>query len=391
MTIIRTLVIGALGVLLLSTAGNAFVFISGTPRWPAGGIVMQMQLGGSGTLLDGSTSWNASAEGALAAWNSNVGSVEFRVIRDSTAPIGDGDGRNSVFFSDRVFDRSFDDAVAVATAWTRDSGRTRVEADVIFNNAYSWNSYRGPLRASTGGGTLYDLRRVALHEFGHVLGLDHPDEFGQTMVAVMNSTVSDVDGLQSDDIAGARALYSGAPPPPTLGPGQPSVQVNSDNSLVITYHAPTTPPAPGASIAVTLNGATVPGSPFFLGNLTTIRTGPVGPGTYTIQILWGSLVSPVTTFTVSGAPGLGAPSMQPANVVGRTVTLSWTPGTGPVTGYDLEATLVLTGQVFNLPLGNQLSVTVNNVPAGTFIVRVRSRNAVTVSAFSNSTTVVVNP
>lgn len=45
-----------------------------------------------------------------------------------------------------------------------------------------------------------------LHELGHVVGLNHPDEYGQHVDAVMNSTNPWYD-LQPDDIAGIRALY----------------------------------------------------------------------------------------------------------------------------------------------------------------------------------------
>ena len=42
----------------------------------------------------------------------------------------------------------------------------RVEGDVVFNAAIDWDSYSGARRRAV------DFRRVALHEFGHVLGLD---------------------------------------------------------------------------------------------------------------------------------------------------------------------------------------------------------------------------
>ena len=45
-----------------------------------------------------------------------------------------------------------------------------------------------------------------LHEFGHVVGLGHPDEAGQYVDAVMNS-VPWFTELQQDDIAGVRAIY----------------------------------------------------------------------------------------------------------------------------------------------------------------------------------------
>ena len=54
-----------------------------------------------------------------------------------------------------------------------------------------------------------------LHELGHVVGLDHPDAYGQQVQAVMNST-NPWYNLQPDDIAGIRALY-----PPGNGDSQP--------------------------------------------------------------------------------------------------------------------------------------------------------------------------
>jgi len=50
-----------------------------------------------------------------------------------------------------------------------------------------------------------DFRRVALHELGHVIGLDH--ESGPP--AIMAPNISNLDRLQPDDIAGVNALYGG--------------------------------------------------------------------------------------------------------------------------------------------------------------------------------------
>ncbi len=57
------------------------------------------------------------------------------------------------------------------------------------------------------------IQRMLSHEFGHVVGLGHPDEAGQNVEAVMNSRVL-YNTLQPDDIAGLHALY---PPPTRLG------------------------------------------------------------------------------------------------------------------------------------------------------------------------------
>ncbi len=168
----------------------------------ASGIVMHLQLGSSsGQLHDGSASWGKVAESALATWNAYLTNARFLVVRDSTIPIVANDGKNSVFFSSTVFGDSFGETtLAVTTSWTQ-SGH-RIEADVVFNTAKSWNSYRGDRWNGVS-----DFRRVALHEFGHVLGLDHPDEAGQSVTAIMNSNIGNIDSLRADDIAGARALW----------------------------------------------------------------------------------------------------------------------------------------------------------------------------------------
>src|SRR5262245_37002769 len=95
----------ALAVLVLaagSTAASGFVFFDPVVRWAAGPVTMHLQLGdNSGTLLDGSTSWGAVAESALADWNPHFFGREFRAVRDSTVPMVSGDQVNSVFFSSR--------------------------------------------------------------------------------------------------------------------------------------------------------------------------------------------------------------------------------------------------------------------------------------------------
>jgi matrixin len=60
---------------------------------------------------------------------------------------------------------------------------------------------------------VYDFHRVAIHEFGHTVGLDHPDQVQpkQTVIAIMNSRVSDLDTLAQDDINGATAIYGTGP------------------------------------------------------------------------------------------------------------------------------------------------------------------------------------
>ena len=210
-----------IGVLAFGARISGYVFWSGA-KWPAPSIVMQLQLGSSSTPFTvqcqgQSRDWGPCAEEALALWNAYLSEIEFRVVRDSTVPKADHDGFNSVYFSDNVFGTPFNSGTLATTIEWR-SGSRITDADVVFNQAVSWDRYQGPLR------TKQDFRRVAAHEFGHVLGLAHPDQAGQTVVALMNSRVSNLETPQDDDVAGIRALYGiPAPPAPTPPPAPPLI------------------------------------------------------------------------------------------------------------------------------------------------------------------------
>src|SRR5216683_3199681 len=96
-----------------------------------------------------------------------------------------------------------------------------VHATVLLNPDLCWDAYDGPLRVGWCNGTqaiIYDVQRVVLHELGHVLGLEHPDDGGQVVSAIMNHSVSDLDALTPDDEAGLHFLYPAGAPAPSVAP-----------------------------------------------------------------------------------------------------------------------------------------------------------------------------
>ena len=194
----RVYVVGAcaaLFLLLAQVVGQSYVRLG--QHWYGSDIPLHMRLS-----LGSSSKWSNAAVDALRAWNDAGARFQFRWGRYSSGALscGSPNGQRDVIFSSRHCDGlSWGSVVGIASSWFR--GDQLIDADVVFNINRSWDVYYGGHRGAV------DFRRVAMHEFGHVLGLDHPDDHGQVRTSIMNANVSDVDRLQTDDINGIRAIY----------------------------------------------------------------------------------------------------------------------------------------------------------------------------------------
>jgi hypothetical protein len=205
----RWILAAAIACACLGPQGSVAYFLYTTH--PGSPLTMNVEMGTTQlNLIGGTLSWNQVFGNAMSAWNViGIGpnlDHNFLRVRSPTVS-GDAcsrDAVNEVRFATMNCDLAFGTALAVTQSWSL-SGSV-FEVEMLFDNARAWNAYSGPLRPATGGGTLYDLQRVAIHELGHAAGLDHPDEHGQTVVAIMNSTVSGIDAPQADDINGAHAI-----------------------------------------------------------------------------------------------------------------------------------------------------------------------------------------
>ncbi len=193
-----------LAALLALGTSSLFGYVLEGQSWtPNRTVVMQLSLGAPRQLMDGSPSFNQTAKDALEIWNEHLAHLQFASVLASPVAPSQDDDELSCFFSATVFGEDFGDGVLAITLLSYRTD-TFEQSDTIFNSALAWDSYRGSLRAD-----VVDFRRVALHEFGHTLGLDHPD--AQMIASVMTSHISGIDDLQPDDIAGVDALYGKGP------------------------------------------------------------------------------------------------------------------------------------------------------------------------------------
>ncbi len=208
-------------------------------RWRSSPVVVRSFLGSPPrTLANGTRTWDDNAVLAAEEWSGLGGPVRIsleiggtfrspcgaqgpRHACDNTGPAGD----NPILFANDFCGRDFGDIIQLTNNCFRPDTGEMIAAPVFINAGVLWNAYDGPVRFDLSTGTpvpVYDIRRVLLHELGHVLGLAHPDEAvpPQQVTAIMNSRVSGIDRLQPDDINGYFSIYGSGPPGPAPSPSQ---------------------------------------------------------------------------------------------------------------------------------------------------------------------------
>ena len=122
--------------------------------------------------------------------------INFAVVPDDGAPAGAGaDEQGNPGFGDiRIGGYNFGSSTLALTYQPPSANNFSIAGNMTFNTGQSFNI-----------GSTYDLFTVAMHEFGHALGLND----GSVSNAVMYGTYTGrKTGLASDDIAGIQSIYS---------------------------------------------------------------------------------------------------------------------------------------------------------------------------------------
>ena len=147
--------------------------------------------------------WNDAFKTAMARWHEDT-VFRLTMLRNTYAsPCLNGftgDGRNGVDFRTDACGINFGSttlAITINTTGFNDPGTT-LESDIVFNEAFEWDVYSGPQQANT-----FDFVRIAAHELGHTLGLDHEN----ILPALMHPVAGDIEAPLQDDINGVAALY----------------------------------------------------------------------------------------------------------------------------------------------------------------------------------------
>ena len=150
---------------------------------------------------------SALTESSLEAWDSQVsfdvvGTRNVNGIIDGADSSGP-DGKNEVLFNNL----GATSTVAYTIIWGVLSGplnqRKITEWDTVFNSGYSWSL--------TGEAGKMDYMNVAVHEFGHSIGMAHPSDSctDESMYRFVDYGETKKRSLNNGDIVGIKKLYTG--------------------------------------------------------------------------------------------------------------------------------------------------------------------------------------
>ncbi|MCV6613343.1 MAG: matrixin family metalloprotease, partial [Cellvibrionaceae bacterium] len=152
--------------------------------------------------------WHYQMVKAADAWNSGVDGIQLNIENGDYQPCagvsyfdipGDGN-KNVAVFADTWCGLSFD-YFTLAVTLNFYEGDYYTERDIIFNSNKQWE-----VNGAANNQPRYDFYRVAVHEIGHFLGLDHEED--EEIATVMYPYYGAQRNPSADDLQGLNILYS---------------------------------------------------------------------------------------------------------------------------------------------------------------------------------------
>ncbi|MDB5388747.1 MAG: hypothetical protein JWM11_4393 [Planctomycetaceae bacterium] len=187
------------------------LFAASGDAWPSAAVITisfepdGTNLGGVNSNLNQAFNGNSDLNGrwqseilrAAQVW-AQATDINFVVVSDNGAASGSGKNeQGDPGFGDiRIGGYNFGNSSLAGAYMPPPDNNYSVAGDIVFNTG-----------ASYGIGQNYDLFTVAVHEFGHALGLDHTSASSSAELWASYNGVKPK--LSADDIAGIRSIYSG--------------------------------------------------------------------------------------------------------------------------------------------------------------------------------------
>jgi hypothetical protein len=143
----------------------------------------------------GAANWKSQVLKAAQVWAQQA-NINFAVVNDNGAASGSGlyQQGDPGFGDIRVGGYNFGNTALASAYQPPAANNYSIAGDIVFNTGQTWRE-----------GTTYDLFTVAMHEFGHALGLDHSTTSTANVMYPSYTTVKS--GLSADDISGIKAIY----------------------------------------------------------------------------------------------------------------------------------------------------------------------------------------